>query len=643
MDIQDQDQTKHTTSSGHEVHICHRCGWPFPNSHPSSKHRRAHKRICGTIEGYTKLIHSDPLSDDDEEENTPSPNIEKRIVKESGSGAVGILERSNRSEEDLFSDAVTEFPDAGISPVSEERLDDTKLLDSLTEARNVDHNLEVSGTPDNHLKEDKPAENDINALPHLADSKIMLPESDTNSVPLVEDRNGSHKDKAIDIGEPLNTVQTEQDSAKVIDQGEEAVYVLSVPHDIPLVENAEPLLNDFKDHKSIHSSAPLCLDLDGGKDVERRSMVDTFEVKTTKEIIQESQTSENGESSIESAVSEHTNTGFSASLPAVVIDEAKVPETRPLETSEIDTESKDSLSEAEVSLDKHSVATLSETKENFEHEHAPEVITNAEVDNSVPVLTETYTQEILKEPQSGSESDQKIGESVVTDIKDGGKVEIPERSEKLILEKSEESHNASGVVSETVVNEGDAKLMSSQDCGVDASVGSSSRNSLEGNWGSVSVLSTASVDAFGGPSLVEPKREIDQNTSEIKPVTTQISQPPKSEANISNETEGRKRNEEAIAKVTNWTTNEQINTPLKNLVSEAKASNPIQLSTMIKKDEAAEKTDEPKKSNMLSGTTSANQEPSPPKYIGEGKKVRKKTKGISSWVPFMCCSSVNAN
>nr|GEV39995.1 uncharacterized mitochondrial protein AtMg00810-like [Tanacetum cinerariifolium] len=587
-----------------------------------------------TPSGNTKLIHPGPLSDDDEEENTPSPNIEKRIVKESGSGTGGILERSNRSEEDLFSDAVTEFSDAGISPVSEERLDDTKLLGSSV-ARKVDNYLDISGTPDTHIKEDKPAENDTTDLPHLGDSKIMLPDSDTKpSVPLVEDRNGSHKDRAM---EPL---KTEQVSVNVTDQGEEAVYVLSVPSDIPLVENAETLLDDFKDHKSIHSSVPLSLDLDGDKDLEHRSMVDTFEVKTAKEITQESQISESCESSIESAVSKHTNTGFYASVPALVIDEAKVPETQPLEASG---ESKDNLSEAEVSLDKHSVATLSETKDKFELEHAPEVIKKTEIDNSVPVVTETYTQEIVKEPQSGTECDQKIGESVVTNLEDGRKVEISEKSEKLIREKSEESHNASGVVSETVVNENDAKLMSSQDCGVDASVGSSSRNSLEGNWGSVSVLSTASIDAFGGPSLVEPKKEIDQNASEIKPVTTQNSQLPKSEANITNETEGRKRNEEAIAKVTNWTTNEQIHTPLKNLATEAKASNPIQLSTMIQKDEAAEKTDEPKKSNMSSGTTMANQEPSPPKYIGEGKKVRKKTKGISSWVPFMCCSSVNAS
>ena len=64
--------------AGHESHgvyLCHKCGWPFPNPHPSAKHRRSHKKICGTIEGY-KLVDSgdiahktasgdEPLSDED--------------------------------------------------------------------------------------------------------------------------------------------------------------------------------------------------------------------------------------------------------------------------------------------------------------------------------------------------------------------------------------------------------------------------------------------------------------------------------------------------------------------------------------------------------------------------------------------------
>lgn len=50
------------------VHVCHKCGWPFPKLHPSSKHRRAHKRICGTIQGY-KLTH---LNASDGEQDHPS-------------------------------------------------------------------------------------------------------------------------------------------------------------------------------------------------------------------------------------------------------------------------------------------------------------------------------------------------------------------------------------------------------------------------------------------------------------------------------------------------------------------------------------------------------------------------------------------
>ena len=67
----------------HGVYLCHKCGWPFPNPHPSAKHRRAHKRVCGKVEGY-KLVHSEgsthsAVSDDDEhpsddDHKTPSKN-----------------------------------------------------------------------------------------------------------------------------------------------------------------------------------------------------------------------------------------------------------------------------------------------------------------------------------------------------------------------------------------------------------------------------------------------------------------------------------------------------------------------------------------------------------------------------------------
>ncbi|KAJ9541632.1 hypothetical protein OSB04_028138 [Centaurea solstitialis] len=597
MDIQDHSKT-----------VCHRCGWPYPNSHPSSKHRRAHKRICGTIEGYTKLIDSDAISEDEhhsdedkdkDKDKTPSPNIEKRIMKESGNSTAG-------TEDDLFSDAVTEFSDSGISPGA------SKLLDSP---------LEVFKTPDLDTKNaDETEENDIN---NLVDTQIKSLD------PLVEDRDGFIKDKLIDLVERSNSVEMRPDSANAMDVSsfnkDQVEYVLSVPSDIPLVDHSEALIDDFKDHKTIYSKVPMVLD------------DDTFELKTTEVKIQESQSSEDAH---ESAVSEHANTNSSILVPRDVIEEVKESETTPLEMGKTVAESTDDLIEAEVSVGETAETAskeINEEKVEFDHERAPEVVKDTGIDDSDPVLTkedlaserlsEAYTREIIKEPERGFEAEQKMVGSVGVDSKERGDLGVSQRSEKVEAEKDEQWHSPSGFVSGTPVD----------------SVGSSSRNSLEGNWGSVSVLSTASVDVenahsvgkseivadksrlgksdgFQGQSLVEVKEEtVDQKISEI-----QNSEPPKvSEGKMVNESEGRKRNEEAIAKVTNWSTGED--STLKNV---AKLSIPKEVSKdVIRKDEAVEKSKAAEKLN------------SPPKDIGEGKKVRKKGKG--SWLPFVCCSSVN--
>ncbi|GAB2221736.1 hypothetical protein Droror1_Dr00012922 [Drosera rotundifolia] len=115
MEIQDQ---LRRNSSGHEgrhgVHICHKCGWPFPNPHPSPKHRRAHKRICGTIEGY-KLENSEAKrttnldgSDDDDELKSPSPSPRGvRITAASQGSGSGSL-RSTSLDKDVIVGAVSE-------------------------------------------------------------------------------------------------------------------------------------------------------------------------------------------------------------------------------------------------------------------------------------------------------------------------------------------------------------------------------------------------------------------------------------------------------------------------------------------------------------------------------------------------------
>ncbi|GFY92997.1 pentatricopeptide repeat (PPR) superfamily protein [Actinidia rufa] len=128
MDSQDQRKSIPSGRESHGIYLCHKCGWPFPNPHPSAKQRRAHKRICGTVEGYkmidseeqTNLAVSDDEHGSDEDRQTPSPKIVKHSTKEISSG--GVSARSNRSEDEVFSDAVTEFSDNGFSPVNEEQL-----------------------------------------------------------------------------------------------------------------------------------------------------------------------------------------------------------------------------------------------------------------------------------------------------------------------------------------------------------------------------------------------------------------------------------------------------------------------------------------------------------------------------------------
>ncbi|KAJ6973177.1 hypothetical protein NC653_033494 [Populus alba x Populus x berolinensis] len=134
MDSQDPRKNP-THTPGHESHgvyVCHKCGWPFPNPHPSARHRRAHKKICGTLEGY-KFVDSEEtplsaLSDDDhgsdEDPKTSSPKGLERGINEKGCGGVGS--RSNRSEDDVFTDAIAEFPESGSSPATAEHTRDVK-------------------------------------------------------------------------------------------------------------------------------------------------------------------------------------------------------------------------------------------------------------------------------------------------------------------------------------------------------------------------------------------------------------------------------------------------------------------------------------------------------------------------------------
>ncbi|RWR87162.1 zinc finger protein [Cinnamomum micranthum f. kanehirae] len=112
MESEDKQRIHHPPGhDNHGVHVCHKCGWAFPNPHPSAKHRRAHKKVCGKLTGSKipgseeKFNHSDSDSDEAHKHSTTGQGLGDKV-----SGTVAL--RPSRSEEELFTDAVAEFADA---------------------------------------------------------------------------------------------------------------------------------------------------------------------------------------------------------------------------------------------------------------------------------------------------------------------------------------------------------------------------------------------------------------------------------------------------------------------------------------------------------------------------------------------------
>ncbi|XP_033132233.1 uncharacterized protein LOC103835192 isoform X2 [Brassica rapa] len=143
MDSQEHNITQHSPGGG-KSHVCSKCGWNYPNPHPSAKNRRAHKKICGTIKGF-EILGSDHQNLDfqkgqclDDEPKTPSP----RVVDERIGDRI--------SEEDVFADAVCEFSSSVVSDsVKEKEEEETpangmaKSATDLGEAQECNKSSEV--------------------------------------------------------------------------------------------------------------------------------------------------------------------------------------------------------------------------------------------------------------------------------------------------------------------------------------------------------------------------------------------------------------------------------------------------------------------------------------------------------------------
>ncbi|KAI3996710.1 hypothetical protein MKX01_041010 [Papaver californicum] len=127
-----------TTAAGGGHHRCSKCNWPYANPHPSAKQRRHHKKVCGKVQGYIIVSDEDDkpiiadsttttddnnnidatsthLNGSDEQQQQHQPDQNQNLIQinvhEEKSNGKGKMDKwlSTKSEEDVFSDAITDF------------------------------------------------------------------------------------------------------------------------------------------------------------------------------------------------------------------------------------------------------------------------------------------------------------------------------------------------------------------------------------------------------------------------------------------------------------------------------------------------------------------------------------------------------
>ncbi|XP_076937388.1 uncharacterized protein LOC143604975 isoform X2 [Bidens hawaiensis] len=687
-----QDHTTHSGDDGHGVHLCHRCGWPFPNPHPSAKHRRAHKKICGTIEGYTVLIGSHVVSDDEHEhhsdddtEHTPSPKT-------------GEIKESVSRSEDEFADAATEFVDTGSAKKTLEK----DLFFSFKDAENAEINKVDTITEVSEKTEEteiKPVGDSSESNPRLTETSDVVKDGVVAPAP-----EPTHVSKLQEAGEENG--QESQTPDTITEEAKDSEAAKTTPEASAIVEETN---DDIK--QEIKS------DCEHVSEVAKESEI-VEEIKTEKtesdhnhvaEVAKESESAETV-----SDLTEKVDLGEPKEHIQEVVKEsvAVLTESKDLEAPELEKSSIEQIQEAvsepaAVLIEKEDLGGPQLEKQSIEHTHdvveKPESIVT-EKDVCIPELEESskehikevvketdtvltekedlggphlekqsseHTHEVVEKPDSTLTEKQEVGapesivekpDSVLNEKEDLGAHELEKCSKDEVIEQEVNNDRivAADVSTETVtlkdssadsvtnikdascvvpkpIVEGNGKLVNNQDPGADVTVDSSSHNSLEGTWGSVSVLSTASTDAETLQSTEKSKVNSGKSDAAISDAFETLQSTEKSNvtpvepesktSEVQDESEGKKKNEEVVSDVTNLSTGKQ-STPLKNLLGEARSPSGKQPEPVVQKEEAAV-------------NPSVNDEASsPPKLIEDGKKVKKKSR--SSWVPFVCCSSVNA-
>ncbi|KAK1435330.1 hypothetical protein QVD17_01091 [Tagetes erecta] len=382
-----QDHTTHSGHDGHSVHLCHRCGWPFPNPHPSAKHRRAHKKICGTIEGYTHLIGSEAVSDDEhhpddgDKEKSPSPKvIDKKMSMESDGEVKGRLSRS----EDEFADAVTEFPDSGTSTGSGNKALDRDLFFSFKDADTnevsnapiADAGQEVSEKTDPHLE--KIEETEIKAVGDLSEKETNLELNGTGD--LVKDGVAGHTTESSQTSE---TITKEANDSEITKTTPEAVAIVGGHHD--------NVKQEIKDSEISKMTPEVSANGGGYHDNVKQENFEKLESVTTDGVSEETKQEVKSDG-------EHVSEA---------VKESETAEEIKIEMSESDREvGPEVVKGSEMDHLWGTVEEIEHQKIESDHKHVPEAAKECEADQNVSVLNEKVDlsapndqiQEVVKEP-----------------------------------------------------------------------------------------------------------------------------------------------------------------------------------------------------------------------------------------------------
>ncbi|KAK6279329.1 hypothetical protein POUND7_019596 [Theobroma cacao] len=295
MDSQDQGKNHSSGHESHGVHLCHKCGWPFPNQHPSARHRRAHKKICGNIEGY-KLVDSGDItlstaSDDealsDEDHQSPIAQVPKVLESDSLKKSIsGIGAMSNRSEDEVFSDAAMEFHDGGKG--RQDSLDNASKADKIAE-KDLTATISFKDCEDTDILQppQNPADTSQNLNAVLENIPIMpsgTPEHQDIGLSYSkdsDDRNGSACDVVLTKPETITGVSEESRKVSAVDR----VAECSIERETDAIENEKGKLNKNLAGGSVLPSQH-CGELSESVSVSERRLEGTSDTVLTDDIVQ---------------------------------------------------------------------------------------------------------------------------------------------------------------------------------------------------------------------------------------------------------------------------------------------------------------------------------------------------------------------